>query len=285
MGGVGEQVGRRLLRSRSYIFVVNNPTDGDESQVACLLENSKYGIFGREIAPTSGTPHLQGYVVFNNARSFESVRTSFPDGTHIEPAKGSSDQNITYCSKSGNCQEFGTRPLGSAAGGALEKERWKMARLAATEGRLSDIPDDIFIRYYAGIRSIAKDFAIAPPDLDCTTGEWIWGPSGIGKSRFCRDTYPGSYIKLKSKWWDGYQGEETIILDDVDVEDGKWLGYFLKIWMDHYAFRAEIKGGSLFIRPRLFIVTSQYSIEEVFLEQRTVEALRRRCKVTHMHSL
>ncbi len=73
---------------------------------------------------------------------------------------------------------------------------------------------------------------------------WLWGASGTGKSHDARHKYATgtTYLKPQSKWFDGYNGEETIILDDLDEA---YLGHYLKIWMDHYSCTGEVKGGTL----------------------------------------
>ena len=43
----------------------------------------------------------------------------------------------------------------------------------------------------------------------------LWGPSGTGKSRFVAARWPDAFWKApESKWWDGYSGQETVVLDD-----------------------------------------------------------------------
>ena len=51
-----------------------------------------------------------------------------------------------------------------------------------------------------------------------------------------------------NKWWDGYAGEEVVVLDDFDPRHAEHLSYYLKIWADHYAFNAEVKGGMIRVR-------------------------------------
>lgn len=58
-------------RSERWLFVLNNYTTDEEEKISKLIENKalkiKYLVFGREIAPTTGTPHLQGFIVFKSA--------------------------------------------------------------------------------------------------------------------------------------------------------------------------------------------------------------------------
>ena len=48
------------------------------------------------------------------------------------------------------------------------------------------------------------------------------------ESRWVRDTYQVFYTKPMNKWWDGYAGEEVVVLDDFDPRHAEHLSYYLK---------------------------------------------------------
>ena len=82
---------------------------------------------------------------------------------------------------------------------------------------LDAIDAELRFRHYNTIKQIAKDHMVRPPQLESACGIWIHGLSGSGKTRSANRAFPGAYLKPLNKWWDGYQGEEVVILDDMDV--------------------------------------------------------------------
>jgi len=65
---------------------------------------------------------------------------------------------------------------------------------------------------------------------------WYYGATGTGKSRAVREEFGDSlYSKNINKWFDDYQGEKTVLLDDFG-KTHVTLGDHLKRWSDHYVF-------------------------------------------------
>jgi len=120
-------------------------------------------------------------------------------------------------------------------------------------------------------------------DAPGVRGVWYYGPPGTGKSHTAREKFPGSYIKAQSKWWDGYIGQRSVILDDLDTNV---LGHHLKIWLDKYAHSGEVKGGTLKLDYDTFVVTSNYTPEDLWKDDPIMaQAVRRRCVFTHFTEL
>jgi len=264
-----------VTRSRSFCFTWNNYPD-DHADVVERL-GTRYHCYGYETCPTTGTEHLQGFVYFDMPKSFTAVRRGLL-GSHVSIAKGSVAQNITYCSKEDCFLEFGERPMSQELKGSNEQKRWASAYECAQKGLISEIPGDIAIRCYANIKRIESDFMAIVPNSREPCGVWIHGESGAGKSYSVHFRYPGLYNKMRNKWWDGYQNEEVVLIDDMDIYDIK-LGGQLKHWADAYSFMAERKGSATRCCPKKVIVTSQYTISEIWSDPKTIDALTRRFTV------
>lgn len=96
------------LRGRQFCFTKNNYTAHDLQAFRDLFtgEGITYAVFGQEVAPTTGTRHLQGYVVFDDRKRIGAVRQVLP-GCHVEVTRGTPQQAADYCKKDGDFQEFG----------------------------------------------------------------------------------------------------------------------------------------------------------------------------------
>lgn len=234
--------------------------------------------YGKEVGAL-GTPHLQGWVTFKNARQFNSVRKKLK-GCHVEIMKSRLEVNREYCRKEGDYTERGDIPITQKQKGDMEKERWANILSLAKKGEIEEIEPRVVIAHYRTLKKIADDYKPPPTSMDHLDNKWFYGPSGTGKSRKARTDYPGAYIKLNNKWWDGYDDQKVVIIEDLDKYDVA-LGGHLKRWCDHYPFPAEYKGGVKEIRPKTIIVTSNYHITEIWEDENTTEPLLRRFHVTH----
>jgi len=269
-------------KSTRWVFTLNNP----EFPVTYNQSNQIYYVYGNEVGE-SGTPHHQGFIVFDKQKYLTQVK-ELNDKAHWEIAKGTNKQASDYCKKDGDFVEKGTLPEEpSRLGAKANKDKWRIINDLAKNGELQLIDEQfpkVWNTSYRNLKSIKVDHMKPLGNLEEPCGVWITGPSGAGKTMKSRTDYPDHYLKLPNKWWDGYQGEPNVILDDLD-RNHAYMGYHLKIWADRYSHLAETKGSTIVVRPRKFIVTSQYTIEDIwFNEPETIAALQRRFKVVKINS-
>lgn len=267
-----------------WCFTLNNPSPS--SLLSLGPELYTYLVYGREVAPSTGTLHLQGYVCFKSRKTGAQVKKLLPTA-HWEVKRGTPLEASNYCKKDGDFVEEGVLPAaqhenGKDAGGLATKEKWDSIWASAKSGNLDDVEAKTRVVHYRTLKQIESDYAVRAPDLDDVCGLWFYGPPGCGKSHHARSINQDYYIKPANKWWDGFSPSRhpVVLLEDLDHSTA-FLGHYLKLWADKWSFAAEKKGSTMQIRPKQIVVTSNYSIEELWgSDQSMCMALKRRFKVT-----
>lgn len=231
---------------------------------------SYYAIAGFEEAPSTGQRHLQCYFQFSGKFRLTQLK-KFPGGlrVHWEPARGDERSNVDYCSKGGETLQGGSsdEPRRTHAG-KREQSRWAEALKCAKQGRIEDVDPQIQITHMKNLEYIKLKYLPKPPNLKHTNRMlWIYGPSGTGKSRGARNMIGNEtwYDKSQNKWWDWYDNEKYVLIDDLDKKNAEVLVSFLKRWLDIYPFVAEGKGFvAKWLRPERFIITSNWHPYEIW---------------------
>lgn len=269
------------MAHQTWLATLNNPDV--EHQEYLEGYHTKHGadyVVGQLEKGSEGTVHLQFFVHFPKANKKRlAAMKKLDQRVHWEPVRVNNGAD-NYCMKEETRMEgpweFGVRPVKRNS-----KTDWDRVFEEAKAGNFDAIPAPIRVKHYGNLVKIAKDH-ITPSDSADVRGTWIYGEAGIGKSRKAREDFPDFYPKLCNKWWDGYLGQKNVIMDDIGLEH-KVLGQQLKIWGDRYGCVLETKGGALGSAFDNFVVTSQYSIEDIWSEDpKTVAALKRRFKQIHM---
>ena len=93
---------------KHWVFTLNNPASGADGGLWLLPYD--YAVLGNEVGE-SGTPHIQGYVVFKKKYRLAQLKAHSSEGNraHWEPQSVYSTpaQAAEYCMKDGNFKEFG----------------------------------------------------------------------------------------------------------------------------------------------------------------------------------
>jgi len=84
-------------RNRNFVFTWNNYTDQDIYFIQNVKGVKAY-IFQEETGEKTGTPHLQGYIEFENTKTLSALKKSFGDGPHFEVSRNRIG-SIEYCRK------------------------------------------------------------------------------------------------------------------------------------------------------------------------------------------
>ncbi len=267
-----------MSRSRAWVFTLNNYTDEEQAKVRAM--GAQYVIFGREVGD-NGTPHLQGYAWFKNARAMTSLKKKLPRA-HWEKRLGSHEQARDYCKKEKDYEEIGSEPEQNGGDGIQARIAKNKRILECTLGELVE-SGEITMNQVPVLKKakLIIEQEKAAEGSENVRGIWIYGPPGVGKSHYAREKYGESlYMKSQNKWFDGYLGEENILIDDLD-EGAKCLAHHIKIWADKYPCPGEVKNGHVNLRHKHLIVTSNYKPEELW-EGVMCEAIRRRFKFVPM---
>lgn len=130
------------MTSSRWCFTLNNYTDDEVTAIDALLGSDavRYAVYGKEVG-ASGTPHLQGFVILGNPQRMSYLRRRLSARAHYESARGTSEQNRTYCIKDGDAYEFGVFPQNQGHRSDLD-ELLEWADTFTTEnGRPPSSPD------------------------------------------------------------------------------------------------------------------------------------------------
>lgn len=281
----------RSTRSRGWCFTINNFSEQDKENVSKLISEAKYGIAETEhCGEGEGTPHIQGYLYYENAQTFNRIKILLGNRTHIEPAKGSPSQNYDYCSKEGNV--FMQKPMKKDEGKYNFIQMYIDMQNMTIDEFEQKYPKEMYLRsdkvMRVMINNAMKKVQVFDGNL-CEKNWWVWGEPGVGKSRWAASNgeYSEIFKKNCNKWWDGYSilNTKIVILEDYPcAPQGNMLVQHMKIWGDRYPFEGECKGSHMMIEPRRFflIVTSNYPIESCFNNDEDRMAIRRRFKEVKM---
>lgn len=234
-----------------------------------------------EAAPTTGEKHIQGFITLKAKKRLTWLKRNLDSEVHWEPAKGTAAQNRAYCTKQDSrvegpweFGEFVTQGRTKGLDKAIE-----MVKARATDTAIAEEIPAVYVRHYRGLQELRRALKITAEQRTWLPELWvIYGPSGSGKSRWAREAFPDAFWKSAgTPWWDGYWGQETVVLDD-------FTGRFMPLTdfqhlLDGNPMQVEIKGGSVPMLARRIVITSNWRPDEWYSEK--VDPARSVCRRVH----
>lgn len=247
--------------------------DGDfnaEAYLRGLVEQGKAKFVVGQIE--QGTHlHLQYYVQRPKKTRLNGMKAEVCGHTHWEPARGSPEQNVEYCSKA-STRVAGPWSFGEMCSQGKRNDLKRAAEMIDSGASMRQVAiecKETFIRYHKGLRAYeATVRSKGPRDVVKEGPEvWVfWGETGTGKSRRAFEQWPDAYRKTTNdKWWDGYLGQDTVIFDDFKGSSMKLHDFQMII--DRYPVQVEVKGAYVDLSATRYVFTSNRHPSEWYSQE------------------
>lgn len=192
----------------------------------------RYAVWQLERCPTSGKLHWQGYVELrrNSRMPGAQKAVGLPKGTHFEARKGTREQAREYCmkaeSRAVDIPDHGPFEWGEWISGQGSRSDLHQATECASLKEVKEMHPTVYVKYHRGLEKLF----IEKPTFNTKPEVWIlWGEgTGTGKTRSVTSLGADGLVSYYKKdpgtaWWDGYEGEDLVHIDEVGKGAHEWL--------------------------------------------------------------
>lgn len=230
-----------------------------------------------EVGSNTEYCHWQICVYTSSKCRLSAIKNIFGERIHAEPTRSEAAEAYVFKEDTrvdGTQFELGEKPF--RRNNAKDWERvWEMAK----SGRINEIPADIRVSNYRTLKQIEKDYLM--PTAQEKTVYVFWGRTGTGKSKRAWEeaTYNAYPKDPNTKFWDGYQGQENVVIDEFRGKID--ISHMLR-WLDRYPVIVECKFGAVSFAAKKIWITSNKNPRDWYpeLDAETVDALIRRMEIT-----
>lgn len=245
--------------SRFWLFTLNNPDADELFDLLDAVEEGpqvSYLVYQLETGE-EGTPHYQGYLELVKGRQLSFVKSLLPRAHwEMKVAQSTAEQCKAYCTKQeGRLDgpwEYGSMKVSEQGKRRDLDELQKAMKNGLTEMQFRD---EFFPLWAKHPKLLARYKAVEPPKpRDDLRVILCYGAPGTGKSTWAHTKYPDAWVAMRSKWFEGYEGQREAIFDDFD---GSWYSFSdFKRYFDHYKCMVEIKGSAVHLECNVMVITS-----------------------------
>lgn len=268
---------------RRWVFTINNYSEATCERIRAWAQLDEcLGISAGLEVGAQGTPHIQGYLIVGKStrRTYfykkfadgEKFWLDIPKGTWEENAKYTQkDQNVLVCKVPPETHQGNRTDLESFRDTLKRKPNQSSSELAETHlEQLAKFPRLRNELRAAYLKDQTREFRHVEVHVR-------YGEAGTGKTR--KPYEEGAYVfdDYEHGWWDGYDGESVVLLDDF-YGGIKW-SFFLRL-LDGYQLRLKIKGGFTYANWKTMYITSNKHPSEWYAKGMTKELERRITSIT-----
>lgn len=259
------------MTSRAWCYTINDvpqledgPSVFSEDRNGPLnlsdIPHAKWHIYATEIGE-GGHLHIQGYMCFSRPVRLGHLRLHAPD-VHWEPRRGSHEQARDYCKKDplGDVTEEGVEPKGQGMRTDLETATEEIMQHRDLTKLAMQHPT-WYVKFNRGFEALLNQTEPAYVRQPLQVF-YFWGPAGTGKTWYVMNHAQNVHLlsDQRANWWDGYRGEKTILIDDLE-KNAIHITKILQL-LQHYPLQVPKKGGFLHARWETVWITSNYPPEE-----------------------
>lgn len=231
----------------------------------------------QEVCPETDKRHAHVICNFDTAKTFSQVSHLFPGcqvwSVKIGRTAADLQRIITYCRKD-ESREAGPWMHGAVPQGARGEKRstaWADALTMIQDGKTDAevaqlLPHVAQSTGFDRLRSrLSKPRTMREPP----TVVLLHGPTGTGKTRAAyalADARGWTIVSIPTwtgggkVWWNGYQQQRILLLDDMMPISVGMAGYWLQV-LDRYPMMVEFKGGAVDLNSPIIIVTSNHGLD------------------------
>ena len=253
-------------RKRPWVFTLNNYTDEEVQSLLDMTDQTERIFVGYEIAPTTGTPHLQGYVYFKNAKTMSAVKKALGSERYwLAIAKGTPWEGYVYALKDGTpllCHGEIPEEEYTSSGGTWETIQ-EMVKEGFTYLEIVDRFPNVAIQQGTAIQKYIIEVQNAKAGWRDVKTTYLSGVTGVGKTRSIMEAYGYRNVYRVTRYpkrggemkgFDQYNGEPVIIFEEfrnsMPVEEMLNL-------LDGYPIRLPCRyADRMGMFTRVFIVTN-----------------------------
>lgn len=261
-------------------MTLNNYTQEELDALKCKSlgrDNSvTYLLYGLEISPNTGTPHVQGYFETAKKITIGSVKRFCPRA-HIEICqKPDVEYQKGYCWKlSGHPSHNQLTPneVTYEEGTAMRQGQRNDLNAIGEQIVAGVLPQAIaeenpgmYARYHRGLHALRAAVIDRPRDPATPKNVIVYfGPTGTGKTRSAREQCIEQYGSVflwdptLYPWFDGYDNHRGVVIDEFR---GQLPFSVILRLLDRYEMTVQVKGGMRqFVADTIYITSPKHPDE------------------------